>query len=667
MQKEQALCLRMSASAVVALLQVFLSFSVSAGAGPSDEKLFLEDQPVVLTVSRLGQPVNEAPAAVTVIDRRMIEASGFRDIPSLLMLVPGFQLVYARGNTPAVTYHGLSSIYPRRMQVLVDGRSIYTTAYGQVLWRTLPLSLEDIDRIEVVRGPNAATDGINAFFATINIITRTAGQVPGTTIKVAAGERSVRDLTLRYSAQSAALDYRVTLEHRKDDRFANLFDDAREMFANARVDYRPTAIDEINLQAGASGGRQEEGDPSRAPYDPVRDIEPKNYFVQVRWRRSFDVDTELSVHAHHTVDDTRADYRLRIPRVRPTFPPGGIDIPFNQNYRLVRSALEIAGTTRPLPDLRLAGAAEIRSDTARSFFYTGLDRKLEATIYRISSAAEYRVRPGWLLHLGAMLEKHYAVNTKISPRVAVSYLPVPDHSFRASVSRGYRAPTFLENYADVKWSFEGALLNQEYRSPGNLRAESITSYELGYMLRKAALRLTLDTRVFYNRVNDIIELVTVRWPVPSPEQFGDGTYRQFGNLFNARQRGVELSARWQVARDSWLVANQTWTRTTSNNPAYASSAPNYDMSILAAHQFPHRILASAGLYRQNDMTWIGAPGNGRVPHHDRLDARVAKRWNIGRTLAEGAVIAQSLLGGYNEYPVDRRFERRYFATLKLSQ
>ena len=92
---------------------------------------FFDEMPVVLSASRLSQPVNEAPAAVTVIDQDMIRASGFRDIPDLFRLVPGFTVAYTRDNTWGVGYHGLADAFSRRMQVLIDGRSVYTAGF----WR----------------------------------------------------------------------------------------------------------------------------------------------------------------------------------------------------------------------------------------------------------------------------------------------------------------------------------------------------------------------------------------------------------------------------------------------------------------------------------------------------------------------------------------------------
>jgi len=112
---------------------------------------YLGDMPVVLSVSRLAQPLAEAPGAVTVINREMIHASGFREIPDLLRLVPGFYVGWYDG-TMATVNRGLPDQYSRRMQVLVDGRSIYTPLFGGVQWSDLPLAMDDIERIEVIRG-----------------------------------------------------------------------------------------------------------------------------------------------------------------------------------------------------------------------------------------------------------------------------------------------------------------------------------------------------------------------------------------------------------------------------------------------------------------------------------------------------------------------------------
>ena len=120
------------------------------------EEDFLGEVPVVLSATRLEQPEWEVPSAVTVIDREMIRASGVRDVADLFRLVPGMQVGYQYGHRPVVTYHGLSDQGSRRMQVLIDGRSIYSPFFGGVFWVDQPLAIEDIERIEVIRSPNSA-------------------------------------------------------------------------------------------------------------------------------------------------------------------------------------------------------------------------------------------------------------------------------------------------------------------------------------------------------------------------------------------------------------------------------------------------------------------------------------------------------------------------------
>ena len=146
-----------------ALLLVTAPSAMTWAAEPSllSEQEFLAELPVVLTASRLAQPQAEAPAAVTIIDRQMIDASGARNLSEVFRLVPGFQVEFENGHRHVVGYHGLADEFSRRLQVLIDGRSVYRPSFGGVSWSDLPIALDDIERIEVIRGPNAVTYGAN--------------------------------------------------------------------------------------------------------------------------------------------------------------------------------------------------------------------------------------------------------------------------------------------------------------------------------------------------------------------------------------------------------------------------------------------------------------------------------------------------------------------------
>ncbi|MDP3126216.1 MAG: TonB-dependent receptor plug domain-containing protein, partial [Thiobacillus sp.] len=247
---------------------VLFGWSLPAAAAALSETDFLDEMPVVLSASRLSQPVTDAPTAVTIIDQDMIRTSGFRDIPDLLRLVPGFTVAYNNANTWAAGYHGLGDGFSRRFQVLVDGRSIYSPHYGAVYWSDLPLSIDDIERIEVVRGPDAAVYGANAFAAVINIISKTASQVPGEFVSMQMGEQDMRGLTVRHGGGDEAMRYRITASAQQRDRFerdvvgklydngqvhddnGQYFEASKTYFVNGRVDWQLTPDSDVMAQFG---------------------------------------------------------------------------------------------------------------------------------------------------------------------------------------------------------------------------------------------------------------------------------------------------------------------------------------------------------------------------------------------------------------------------------
>ena len=184
-----------------------------------DEQDFLGELPVVLSVSRLSQPTRDAPAAVTVIDAELIRASGARDLADLLRLVPGFQATYGDRGSPLAGYHGLlTEEEPRRLQVRIDGRSQYSPAFiGAVNWNTIDVQLQDIERIEVIRGTNSATYGSNAFLGVINVITRNAAAAQGVVASAAAGSGGVEDRLARLGVPLAGGFVRLSAERRHDE------------------------------------------------------------------------------------------------------------------------------------------------------------------------------------------------------------------------------------------------------------------------------------------------------------------------------------------------------------------------------------------------------------------------------------------------------------------
>lgn len=284
----------------------------AAPADPLSEMDYFAAQPVVLSASRLSQPVNRAPAAVTVITREMIEASGFRHLVDVLRLVPGFVVGWQGGNMPAATYLGLSDTFPNSMQVMVDGRSVYSQAYGNTMWRAIPLTLDDVDRIEVVRGPNAANDGINSLLGTIHIYTRHSVTTQGWMGEIAAGGKQYKEATLRYGGETSAGSWRLGLLGREDERHGVAQDRASDLQLSFRGDVPLSYRDDLMLQFGASRGYWH-GTNTGIVLSDDQSVYSLSGFANFQWKRALGEGREWSLQLHHTFNQNKED--------RPGLPP----------------------------------------------------------------------------------------------------------------------------------------------------------------------------------------------------------------------------------------------------------------------------------------------------------------------------------------------------------
>jgi iron complex outermembrane receptor protein len=620
---------------------------------------FLGELPVVLSVSRLSQPLNEAPAAVTVIDRDMIRASGFRDIPDLLRLVPGFSVAYTRDNTWAIGYHGMADAFSRRFQVLVDGRSIYSAAFGAVQWQELPLSIDDVERIEVVRGPNAATYGANAFLAVINIITKDPSQTPGTFASLQHGEQGMSGVTLRRGGSRGDLRYRMTLSAQNRDRFETdtqngagslkQYEETRTYFLNGRADYRASASDELTAQFGLAVGDWQAGR-LQDPPDPEHELEPRqqdvsNAYLQFKFRRVLSADDEWSLQFYHSRHALDAPSRLDA---------FGLTIVGDQDTLQTRTSLEFQANTRLGSTLRMAWGAELRRETVQSLLYFDSRDTQQGVLGRVNANLEWRVHPDLLLQGGAMLEHHYFTGTDISPRVAINYTLADGHTLRLNVSQAYRSPTFFEQQGSLAYySTGGALIEQVFVPSDPLRPERILSREIAYVGQYPALRMQFDAKLFHDTIHDYIN--------------GAGSPRQFTNRDAFTVQGGDLQLNWQpvpALRLSAQYARAFIAADQSVDRDLSQSVPHNNFSLLARYDLGQGWNASAGVYRSGRMKWLS--DGDLTQAYTRWDVRFARRWSWQGHEVEAAVVGQNLGEDYSEFRSENVFSRRVYGSLSLA-
>jgi len=306
-----------SSSLGTSLLLAALCALPSDARSMSDEGLFFSELPIIASVSRLPQRLEDASASVTVIDRALIKASGARDLNDIFRLVPGFQTFPNNTDAARVTYHGMTdNDFSPRVQVLIDGRSQYSPLFRNgVNWATLPVALEDIERIEVVRGSNAVSYGSNAFLGVINIITVDPALAHGVSVGVNRGNQGVRDTTLRAGGRlGEAGDFRFTYQAKDDDGLEDQFDwqdSLRSRMFNLRTDFWLSQRDQLQFSIGHVEARTTLGRLAKsgdvltggfAPGNPIRDFDQSDSYLQLQWYRALDDSSDFRLRYAYTED-----------------------------------------------------------------------------------------------------------------------------------------------------------------------------------------------------------------------------------------------------------------------------------------------------------------------------------------------------------------------------
>lgn len=568
----------------------------------------------VLTPARVSQPQGEVPASVTVIDRQLIQASGARELYQVFRLVPGMSVAKADGNVPEVAYHGTQARDQRRMLVLLDGRSQYQPAFARINWNDLPVSVEDIERIEVTRGPAAASYGANAFSGVINIITRDARDLYRHEVSARRGNNGVNDARIMARGGQDQSAWFVSYAQQQDDGYDKPFrgqdrrDAKHRKLVNAEWVHEPSLQHTFRLQAGASrvalereadSSTLELGTLSQAP-----DQHTDTAFMGLSWQADLSPSHQLNIRAYAQYSDQMTQQRLCFfdPLTGQVGPGGGLlfsrelrelfianngdidatlaaaptDPAVQQRYGVLLSQasgepfcaqnsfdanekrydVEIQDTWQINDNSRLVSGLNVRHD--RVFSRTFLNGSADNTAYRAFGNLAHNVAPAVTVNLGAFWEYDDISNHTFSPRAGLNWQFIAGHYFRTVYSQARRNPDIYEDQADIRLAAERldgpfrdntenllgwseAELFSTRQSPGNLHAERIDAYEIGYfgIFRHAEL----DVRLFHERLRDLISgpLNVFRF---EPENSGE-----------VDLQGAEFQLAWRPHRDHrlWLV------------------------------------------------------------------------------------------------------------------
>lgn len=632
-----------------------------AATGSSEQDYFSE-LPEVLTVTRLAQPISETPGAVTIIDRETIRRSGARELVDVLRLVPGYWVGGYNGAQPSAAYHAPLDDFGVRNLVLVDGRSVYSTyQFGDTHHGMMGLLLEDIERIEVLRGANSAAYGANAMFGVINIITRHSADTRGVEVSVTGGQRGIWDNQARFGWGDANASFRLSTGRRSDSGYGNAYDDKIVSQLHFRGDLRPAANQELMLAAGISELAAGGGFPGNAG-NPLRTTGWRNTYLQGVWQKQLSESEQIKLSAN--VDEETFQDAFYHP---------GYQVEYSSSGTGKRINLELQHQLRLSASIRAVWGVGHKSEEAVSRpLYNRIDA-VSIHEERVFGNLEWRLHPQWVVNAGGFWGNHSSKGTYFSPRLMANFQVTPAHTLRAGVTESTRMPTLFEMNSNITLyplaaPYSGVIPYRYYVSRGQVGPERLHVQELGYFANMRDWRMTLDVRAFVERMRDVVSRVEYSnptFPSSQPAKLYD-----FSNSEAVKIRGIEYQLRWKPLAATEVWVNQTFSRTLWDRNANLPIAPTHATTLALFQKMPFDLDLGLMYHSIGAMTWNKTADT--LPRTRRLDARLAMPFRIGSTKAEAAFVVQAANGSYPEYQqgaagngANFMFERRAFGTLRL--
>jgi iron complex outermembrane recepter protein len=600
----------------------------------------------VTSVSKKEEKLSDAPSAVFVITQEDIRRSGVTSIPEALRMAPGVEVARIDANKWAISARGFNSRFATKLLVLMDGRSVYSPAFSGVWWDVQDTLLEDIERIEVIRGPGATLWGANAVNGVINIITKKAGDTQGGLVTAGAGTEEKGFGSLRYGLKLGEhSDVRAYVKYFNRDSSvttsgADASDSWDQFRTGFRVDHEPTAQNNFTLQGDYYRGK------SGSIYDFVTLTPPFNQRIQQnddtaggnilgRWKHVFSNDSELSLQTYY--DRTEREDLLTAEK-RDT-----VDFDLQHRFKWIWGQDIVWGL-----GYRFTHDDFIKTDQLRTIDPSSrTDQLFSAFIQDDITLIEDRLR--WVI--GSKFEHNDYTGYEVQPSTRLIWTPSKEQSIWGAVSRSVRTPSRAEqtvatNVAVIPSGQAGnsgpfPILIQ-IKGDSSFQSEELISYELGYRLRPIN-RLTFDLAGYYNKYSNLRNTGDIPNSQPTLVFNAGSPYLQstlnLDNSLKADIYGMELALEWQPL-DWWRIkGSYTFAEMHTDQDQILNGAQNLS---LPRHQFSIRSSMNLGKNIEADawLRYVDGFDNGGVPSYFTLDLKLA--WRPVKNL-ELALVGQNLL------------------------
>jgi iron complex outermembrane receptor protein len=618
---------------------------LAQGQPPNLSQVSIEDlmNIEVTSASRKEQRTEDVTAAVFVITHDDIRRSGMTAVPDVLRLAPGVEVAQINASKWAVSVRGFNSVYADKLLVLIDGRTIYDRIFSGVIWDAQDLPLEDVDRIEVIRGPGAALWGANAVNAVINIITRTAAETQGTLVQV-EGRRTGAQAVVRYGGLlGTAAAYRVYAQFSGRDQpdfdsgaGGAVTDGATSFTTGVRADWttKPNALTvESAFTEGRTHALWSNLDPrtvATAPIDAAA-TEASGGYVLGRWRHTRDNGASLQVQSFVDVASRKEPVA--------TYDRETFDVDTQYHTTLGSHQDLVAG----------AGYRFISDQYVGAVGFSLLPAADKSSLLNAFLQDEISLFADRLaLTLGSQVQHDSETGAGVQPTARVMWKGLAHQRLWTAASRALRTPSRYERGIQVDYppmpGPNGLPLLVRFSGNPSAATEHLVDVEAGYRFEQGT-SWSVDITGFGGRY---AHLRTQETDAPifqpgSPPSILVNT--QFGNLLDATTRGVEIAGHWAPVPVWRLDGSYTafhltpHLADTSQDPAADGedgSVPRTQWQLRSAFSPDPRATLSLALFHVGPLAQL------HVDAYTRAD--VTAEWQFSRHLS-AMVIGQNLLDG----------------------
>jgi iron complex outermembrane recepter protein len=516
------------------LVCITLSFESRAAEQSSSQTQNSIFSPEIFSLSKKKESAFDAPSATYVLTSEDIRRSGSTSIPEALRLVPGVQVARMNGNSWAITIRGFDRQFSNKLLVMIDGRTVYTPLFSGVFWDLHDYVLEDIDRIEVVRGPGGTIWGANAVNGVINIITKNAAQTQGSYVSQIVGNEDKSITEARYGGTTKSNDnYRFYIKQAIRDGLDKYNtktenkDGNRQDRAGFRYDLTSIKDNNVSLHGDIFEGNTSNyfatlSNPNK------NDKKSHGANIALDWNKKISKKSNITLQTYLDYDQ----FNMKVlERGAKTF-----DIDFQHFYNFNKDNQFVWGLGyRQVTD-------KIKSSDASGTVPLGYEpSKRNDELYSAFIQDKFGIIADKLyLTLGSKFLINDFTGFEYQPNARLTFYPSRNQTLWASVSRAIRTPTRGEDDIELKSGTQTA-----YRGSDTYESEELLAYEAGYRV-KPSHKTLIDISTFYNEYSKLRTFEnsgSLAPTLPAPVA---------ANLGYGESYGFEISGKWQIT-DDWRM------------------------------------------------------------------------------------------------------------------